>query len=828
MLIVTTVSTLAQGKGSGRIEGSVVNAGTKETIEYASVTLINQHTGKAVNGAVTDPKGNFVLTGIAPGVYSVKVEFIGYKPFLKNDVKVGASEVKMGSVSLSPSASNLQEVTVTGTRPLVENHIDKLVYNAANDLTSQSGVALDVLKKVPSVSVDVDGNVELEGDPNIRFLINGKPSTIFGSSLADALQSIPASQIKSIEVISSPGAKYDAAGTAGIINIILKESRVQGIHGTANLSAGTRLENGSFNLNVRKNNFGLNGFFSGNEQLNTTTLNTIDRQSMSPTGDTLTGLSQNGHSAFKRSGYQSGLSAQWDITSKDKLTAALNYNHFGNNTQSLTVQQQQVTDGTGAILANTPGTVNGGSQVSENATDWSLDYKKNFKNKEQELDVLVTTSTGKNLSDYYQEQDYAGGGVRWFWWVRWFGRAWRPAAPGATGSKAHHPGTDKETDISVDYTQPLGKDFKLETGVKGVFERLNNSVATDTLMADKTYGPNANQSYSFTYNRQIYAYYLSTTWSAFHHFIEGQAGMRYEYTNTTADFPGVTIPGYSIWAPALTVLHKFDETQSIKASYSYRIERPDYGDLNPYYNISDPHNISTGNPALKPEVGHRYELGYNKTFGKGANIYIAAVYRYNSEDIQSFATYYSSLDINGTEYSDVTLTQRYNLGWQSSIGGNLFGSVPVTPALNLRSNIQFGTRTNANPGLPTVTGFAFRGNLNASYSFGKGLIAEVFGNYNSSQKTIQGTRPAFGFYTLAMRKTFLHKNASVGLTATNPFNKYVDQSSILYGTGFTQTQLRKVPYQSFGITLSYKFEVEFKRKRKAARGGHEYGDHDPN
>jgi ferric enterobactin receptor len=801
MLMITVLPTFAQSKGgtegSGKIEGSVVNAATKETIEYASVTLVSQKTGKPVNGAVTDPKGNFVLTGIAPGTYNVKVEFIGCKPYLKSDVKVGAGTVKMGTVTLSSSATSLQEVTVTGTRPLVENHIDKLVYNAANDLTSQSGVALDVLKKVPSVSVDVDGNVELEGDPNIRFLINGKPSTIFGSSLADALQSIPASQIKSIEVISSPGAKYDAAGTAGIINIILKDSRVQGIHGTANLSAGTRLENGSFNLNVRKDNFGLNAFFSGNEQLNTTTLNTINRQSMSPTGDTLTMLNQNGQTALKRSGYQSGLSAQWDITPKDKLTASLNYNHFGNNTQSLTGQQQQVTDATGTILSNTPSTVNGGSQVSENTTDWSLDYKKNFSNKDRELDVLVTTSTGKNLSDYYQEQVYPAGG------------------PSASGSRGHNPGTDKETDVSVDYSQPLGKGLTLETGAKAVFERLQNSVATDTLLADKTYSPNANQSYSFTYDRQIYAYYLSTTFSGFHHFLDGQAGMRYEYTNTTADFPGVTIPGYSIWAPALTLLHKFDETQSIKASYSYRIERPDYGDLNPYYNISDPHNISTGNPGLKPEVGHRYELGYNKTFGKGANIYIAAVYRYNSEDIQSFATYYSSLNVNGTEYSDVSLTQRYNIGWQSQIGGNFFGSVPVTQALNLRSNIQLGTRTNASPGLATVTGFTFRGNLNASYSFGKDLIAEVFGNYNSSQKTIQGTRPAFGFYTLAMRKTFLHKNASVGLTATNPFNKYVDQSSILYGTGFSQTLLRKVPYQSFGITLSYKFgKLEFKEKEK--------------
>lgn len=785
------------GQAKGKMSGSVVNAVSKEPIGYASVTLADQHTGKAINGAITDDKGNFSITGVTPGTYLLKVEFVGFKTYTRDNVVVSSGHVKIGALPLSSSSSSLQEVTVTATKPLVENHIDKMVYNAANDLTSQGGVALDVLKKVPSVSVDIDGNVELEGNSNIRFLINGKPSTIFGSSLTDALQSIPASQIQSIEVISSPGAKYDASGTGGIINIVLKESRVQGIHGTINASAGTRLENGSFNLNARKNNLGLNAFFSGNEQLNSTTINTTSRQSFNPAKDTLTNLYQDGTSAFKRSGYQTGISAQWDITKKDKMSASFNYNHFGNNSVSLTNQQQQVTDSVGNVLSNMPSIRNSGSQASANTMDWSLDYKKNFSRKDQELDILVNTSAGKNLSDYYQEQDYQGAPIS------------------SSGSRGHNPGTDKETDISVDYTQPFGKSFTLETGAKGVFENLSNNVATDTLLADKTYQSNANQSYGFTYSRQVYAYYISSTFSAFHRFLEGQAGLRYEYTNTKADFPGATIPGYGLLSPSIVFMHKFDETQSVKASYSYRIERPDYGDLNPYYNISDPHNISTGNPGLKPEKGHRYELGYNKSFGNGTNIYIAGFYRYNTDDIQTFSTYYSSLAVNGVNYSDVSLTQRYNLGKETSVGGNFFGSLSVSNALSLRANFMAYNRISQTPGLPTVSGLAFRGNLNATYKVGNGLLAEVFGNYNSSQKNIQGIRPAFEFYTLALRKEFLHKNASLGLTATNIFSKYVNQRSTLYGTDFSQNNLRQVPYQSFGITLSYKFgKLEFKEKEK--------------
>ena len=795
-LIINSLLVISQSKG--KMEGTVVDAAGKNPIEYASVSLINPGNGKPVNGAVTDAKGNFSLTGIAPGTYDLSIEFIGFKGYTRKNVVVGSGTLKLGALPLSPNSTSLQEVTVTGTRPLVENHIDKMVFNAANDLTSQSGVALDVLKKVPSVTVDIDGNVELEGNPNIRFLINGKPSTIFGSSLADALQSIPASQIKSIEVITSPGAKYDASGTGGIINIILKDSRVQGIHGTINASAGTRLENGSFNLNIRKNNFGVNAFFSGNEQLNTTTINSSNRQSFDPAKDTLTNLLQNGSSAFKRSGYQTGLSAQWDISKNDKLTGSLNYNHFGNHSQGITNQLQQVTDGAGNVLSAISSIRNAGSQSGSNATDFSLDYKKNFKNnKDRELDVLISSSSGKNISDYYQEQDYPGGSFN------------------TSGSRGHNPGTDRETDVSVDYTQPISEGFTLETGAKGVFESLSNSVATDTLLSDKTYNPNASQSYGFTYSRQVYAYYLSSSFSLFHDFLQGKAGARYEYTHTTADFAGAHIPGYGIFSPSLVLQHKLDETQSFKAAYSYRIERPDYGDLNPFYNISDPHNISTGNPALKPEKGYRYELGYNRSFGNGANLYLAALYRRNTDDIQTLATYYSSLDVNGTTYTDVALTQRYNIGSQSSFGGNFFGSLPITPAFTIRSNMQFGTRTNKSPGLATVTGFSFRGNLNASYKFSNDLLAEVFGNYNSSQKNIQGTRPAFIFYTLAVRKEFFHKKASLGLTATNPFNKYVDQKTTLFGTNFSQYNLRQVPYQSFGITLSYKFgKLAFKEKEK--------------
>jgi ferric enterobactin receptor len=800
LLIICSLYANAQNSNSndkGKISGKVTDAVTKAVVDYATVGIYKQGSASPFNGASTDPKGNFKIDNISPGEYTIKVDFLGYKQLTIEHLVISstARNLTLGNIVLSPVQSQLKGVVISASAPTVENKIDKLVYNPANDLTAQGGVALDVLKKVPMVTVDIDGNVELMGNANIRFLINGKPSSIFGASLTDALQAIPASQIKNIEVITSPGAKYDAEGTGGIINIILKDSRVQGINGSVNLSAGTRLENGSFNLNARKGNFGVNAFFSGNEQLNSTALSTNHRTSYNNARDTVTNLYQKGSSAFKRSGYQSGLSLNWSISPKDELTAAINFNHFGNNGSGLTNQDQSTFANITNVTTDILSVNNSSSRFSANSKDWSLAYKKTFSKEGQELDVLYNASYGNNMNNYSLEQDFITPGIP------------------ATGSLSNNPGKDKETDISVDYTQPVTKDITIETGAKAVIENLNNDVVSETL-SNGAYVPNPFQTYGFNYKRNVFAYYLSSSFSLFNDFITGKAGLRYEHTSSTSDFPGANIPSYGIFAPSFVLSHKLDKTQSIKFSYSYRLERPEYRDLNPFYNISDPHNISTGNPNLKPELGHNFELGYNKSFDKGANIYVAAFYRYNTDDIQSFTTFYPTIKIGDSTYSNVSLNQRYNIGREATTGINIYGSLPVTGKLSLRSNMFFADRITNNPGSPQVSGFTYRINLNGSYQFADDLAAEFFVNYRSSQRGIQGTNPAFAFYNIAVRKQFMNKKASIGLTAANPFNQYVNQKATTFGSNFNQTNIRQVPFRSFGISLSYKFgKLEFKKDK---------------
>jgi len=204
------------------IAGQVLDSASQQPIEYATISLFQQGSPKAVNGAISSAKGVFKLEGLKSGFYDLLVESIGYMPYSAKNILVDKKNARLlDKILLSKKVTTLQGVTVIASQNLIENKIDKMVFNAEKDLTSQGGVATDVLKKIPQVSVDVDGNVELAGSTSIRFLIDGKPSTAFGSNIADVLQSIPSSQIKSIEVITNPGAKYDAEGLGGIINIIL-------------------------------------------------------------------------------------------------------------------------------------------------------------------------------------------------------------------------------------------------------------------------------------------------------------------------------------------------------------------------------------------------------------------------------------------------------------------------------------------------------------------------------------------------------------------------------------------------------------------------------
>jgi outer membrane receptor protein involved in Fe transport len=799
--IFFSIAASAQSKPNTIISGKVFDKSTREPLEYATISIINKQSGKTITGTVADVKGAFSISNIPFDTYQVNIEFIGYeKTTLDNIVlSVEKRSVSIGTIFLSSSTHNLESVTVVGDKPVVENKIDKIVYNVSNDITSQGGAAIDVLKKVPQVTVDIDGNVELQGNSNIRFLINGKPSSVFGNSLSDALASIPASQIKSVEAITNPGAKYDSQGTGGIINIILYDNKMQGVNGNINLSAGSRLENGSLNLNIRHNNFGVNAFFSGNAALKSELPYSQNRFAQDTAAKTITNMVQTSRTDFMRNGFRSGIGFDWNITKNDIITGSLGYNQFGSSNQGLTNQEQLTTDYSSNPLSDIFTLRNSDSRSRIGSTDYSLDYKKKFKNEGQELDIVYDQSNGNPYSNYIQSQSYEGQTVPF------------------SGSLSTNPGTDREMDISIDYTHPVNKNILIETGAKMVDENISSIAnVSDFDPSLNQYVSDAFQSYHLNYKMKVYAGYLSTNFKLFN-WLNVKAGARYEHTDVNIDFPNTTVPAYGTFVPSVVLSHDFNKTQSLKLAYSKRIERPEYRELNPFINLSDPYNLSTGNPLLKPEIGNNLELGYSSTFKKGGNIYISLIERINTQDVKQITTFYPAYLIGDSTYTNVSVTNSQNIGEEYNTGISVSGSYPITTKLNMRGNLMVSQRyIVSNVGIGNQsTGFRARLNLNATYQLNKDLVFELFGFYSSPVQNIQGKNPQYFMYTFALRKLFWDKKASFGFTATNPFNKYVRQLSTISTESYTSTNIRMMPMRSFGISFMYKFgKLEFSKTKE--------------
>lgn len=797
--------TATTAQNSNTVTGSITDSISKKPVEYATITLTDAATNKVVNGSTTDSLGYFKITSVNAGSYIISFESIGYTKKVLSRFHVSESHIpqSVGIVILQKSNNTLKDVVVTAQTKLVETKIDKIVYNTENDITSQGGVATDVLKKVPQVSVDADGNVELAGNSGIRFLIDGKPSTAFGSNIADVLQSIPSSQIKSIEVITNPGAKYDAQGMAGIINIILKKSKVQGVNGNVSASVGTRLENGSFNITMRKNNFGLNAFVSGNGRLAAKTPSFSQRITTDTTTKMYNLLSQQSEPETKRYGVQSGLGFDWTFTKYNNLSGNVNYNRFQNSGYGIVNQEQKsIPFNSDSAITDILSTNTFSNKFLFHSIDAQLDYKRTFKKEDQSLEVNLSTSLGNNN---YGVNNY---------------QTLLPHDSVFYGINNNNTGKQNETELEIDYTQPFSEKVNFDAGADFTFDNItsnSNVYALDPF--SKNFFYDSSLSNYLSYKQAVYAAYAELSFPVGSLF-DVKAGSRYERTEINAYYSQagqqVATPGYNTLVPSVYLLKKLNGNQSIKLSYSKRIERPGFEDLNPFINTSDPKNITAGNPYLKPEIGNRVEFAYNHDYGQMGSFMITAFYRVNNDDIQPYTAFYSSLQVGDTVYKNVSVSTRENIGVEKNIGISLFGTLRLNDKLNLRTNLFFFRRHILNgidSGRSPVS-YNYRFNLNATYQFNKTLSAEFFGNFNSARNELQGKYPSFTSYTIAARKQLWNKKASIAFTATNFFSEYVKQPTVLYGTNFITNSMREIPFRSFGINFTWKFgKLDFKKDK---------------
>ena len=792
-----------QVKDGYKITGRLTDSSGKLPLEYATISLFPEGSKKPADGAISDNNGNFVVKDITAGTYKLVAEFIGYKPHTLYNIRVDKDHplTNIKDISLEAKATTMQAITISGQPKIIENKIDKMVFNAERDLTSQVGVATDILKKIPQVSVDVDGNVELAGSSSVRFLINGKPSAAFGSDISEVLQAIPANQIKSIEVITTPGAKYDAQGLGGIINIILKKNNSQGINGNLSLTGGTRTENGSFNFNARKGKFGMNAYVSGNARLKAQSLSSSDRLTNDTSADTTVLLHQASSGNDQRSGYETGLGFDYDINDHNSLSGSVSYRNFGHKSTGLNNQIQNTKDISGDILSDIENSINSDHTFHFKNVDASLDYKKTFATEDQELNLSVNTSSGhRNVTDnnyqYVLPQDSL-----------------------VYSTKGKNPGTERESEIRLDYTQPIKKNVLL--GVGGKLSLYDIAGTSDVMKLNGIgYIKDNYLSNILDYHQKVYAVYAEMTFPVFNWF-NAKIGERYERTEINSYFSDAQqqakTPAYNTLVPSIFFSKKLTDNSQLKLSYTKRIERPQYWDLNPFINTSDPKNLSTGNPGLTPEIGKRYELGYTLDIDKVGSFMVNLFYRVNDHDIQPYIVYYPSYRVGDTTYTDVALSTNQNIGRENNYGLNFFVSTKLFSKLDLRTNAFFYERHTIN----TIdkgydyNSFNYHLNLNADYQFSKTLLAEFFGDFRSARHEAQGTYPSFTSYSLAVRKQFWNKKASIALTASNAFRKNFDMRTKVLGSDFTINQLRTIPFRSIGINFTWKFgRLEFKKDKE--------------
>ena len=773
---------------TGKISGILVDSTSNQPVEFATIVLVDAKMGKEVNGTITDEKGEFKVSEVKLGEYKLQISFLGYQSKTVSGIKLTPEkpDANLGSVFMLGEGINLTEVEVTGEAALIENRIDKMVYNAEKDLTAVGGDASDVLARVPLLSVDFDGNVSLRGSSNIQILINGKPSSMFSSDPGEALKSIPSEQIKSVEVITVPTARYDGEGSAGIINIITKKSNVQGFTGSVNSTIGTRSNRAGLNLNLVKGRFGFNGggglFYSNPRE----SFNNFYREDY--IGEQVRTLSQDGEGRSTYLGGRFNFGAFYDINAYNAINSSISFGGRGGGNDGDT--EASFNDPVNNIVQDYLRS-NDRSSYRTNF-DWTTDYRKKFKNQEQDFSIAFQISGNSSITDneLLQTSDNAPELFR--------------------DEINENNGLNLEYTLQTDYIHPFSKAVKLETGAKAVIRRIESDFEYQFLDTDvSNYVIDAQRTDIFNYFQDVYAAYASFTFKLGEKY-SMIAGTRYEHTTISGEFDNFDAPfrnDYDNLLPSFIISRKLSQFSNIRVSFTKRIQRPSLFYINPYVDLSDPRDISFGNPDLLPELTNSYEIGYN-TFFKGIALNASVYYRQTDEVIESV------LDV---DEQGVSFTTYQNIGEQESIGFNGFASATIKKVVSLRGGfniLSYEAQGIINGERLSRQAWQWDANMNASIKLPKDVAIQMFGFYRSPRQSLQGSRSTFSMFSLGVQKEF-SKRMSLGLNVFQPFSRGLKFINELSGPNFYQKSINERVMRSFGINFRYRFgKLDFKQPRQ--------------
>lgn len=776
------------------LKGVLADEESQLPLAFASVTLFSLPDSAAVTGAITDESGAFDLPA-KPGKYFLRVQFLSYQTKFIDGIFL-AGETDLGTILLTADATALDEVVVRAEKSQVQFDLDKTVFNVGKDLANRGGSAADVLDNVPSVQVDAEGNVSLRGSENVRILVDGKPSGLvsFGSN---GLQNLPANMIDRVEVITNPSARYEAEGMAGIINIVLKKENRRGINGSVDLTAGTPDEHGlALNMNLRRNKF---NFFTnyGLRYRNSPGSNSMYQEFYS--GDTtfitnLTGKRQ-------REGLSNSLrlGADYSFTPKSTLTTAFSWQYSRQNNVS-TIQYDDFLNG----LNNPVGiTRRSDDEVeTEPNLEYSLTYKKIFEREGHELsaDFRYQDNSERETSDFRE---------------RYFTSEDSPSGQLDLLQRSDNQEGERNAIFQVDYVRPFGEDGKWEAGLRSGIRNINNDFYVEEfagndwttlpgLSNNVLYGENIHAAYGIVGNK-----INKLSW---------QAGLRAELSDIKTELKQTgevnDRPLYVNLFPSAHVNYDLPNENALQVSYSRRIRRPHFRELNPFSQYTDARNYWGGNPNLNPEYTDAYEVGHIKRWEKGS-LSSSVYYQYTTDVIERIRQ----------QLSDTSaITRPTNLAVRNQYGFSFNGNYEPFKIWRLTGNLNFFravTEGEYEGQIFDADAYTWFGRVSSRLTLLKNIDVQTTFNYRAPRNTTQGRSKAMYHADLAASTDVLKGSGTLTLSVRDVFNtrrwRSITEGADFYTEGDFQWRARQ-------LTLTFSYRINRAKEREKEREGNGGGD----
>lgn len=755
------------------VSGMVADSATNKALDFVTISLKND-AGLVAKTTLSKADGSFILEKLPSATYTLTTFSVGYKS-KSILVEVKASNKNIGSLSISSQSYNLSEVAITADRSIVKQETDRISYDMKADPESKGSTVLEIMRKVPLLSVDSDDNLLMNGNGSYKILVNGKPSGMMERNAKDILRSMPASSVRNVEVIFSPSSKYDAEGVAGIINIITDKKADNGYNGSLNVNEkfplGGPSAGGSFTLKKGKLGFSVLGGASKYFSPLASAIN-----SRITTGINDSNLTQNGTRKSDSKTDYIGAELSYELDSLNLLSGQFNISQNGSSGYG--IQNSYLNNGTASPIGYT---LDNSMDENGSSADVALNYQLGFKSGKSRLltfsyRFLEYDNTQKNHLNITDRLNYL-----------------KP------NYNQVNDGSSTEQTVQIDYVHPVRK-VNIETGIKGIFRSNNSAFKYSRYNAGSgLYQDVAAFSNIYENTQTIFSAYST------YQFAIGQwgfkLGARLENTIVNADFISSSSSAdqnYLNIIPAIALSRKFKDMSVMSLTYTTRMQRPGITQLNPFIDRSNPEYYASGNPNLSPAFTNMMYLGYNRS--KKTTISLAAAYMFMDGLVSPVSTY--------DQANNVTSTRFENLNKVKVLRSNVYISHPISNRMSVTFNTDIRyiwSTTLINGEYIDNRGPMVYLNINTGYRFDKGW--RVNANFTANSKSV-GTQDKKNGYiasSFSMNKELVKDKLTFTTLVSNPFTKYRVNSENRFGPGFTQTSDIRNYYRGFAAGLNYRF-----------------------